>query len=116
MNRINSRRWGRFCHQADIGIRPIGETIEEAFEEAASALTAVVTDPNLLEPKKFVKIVREAPADDLLLMDWLNAILHERASRRMLFCRFQVDIDRDGWKEPCGTRRSTSVNTKTRLR
>lgn len=113
---MNSRRWGRFCHQADIGIRPIGETIEEAFEETASALTAVVTDPNLLEPKKFVKIVREAPADDLLLMDWLNAILHERASRRMLFCRFQVDIDRDGWKEPCGTRRSTSVNTKTRLR
>jgi SHS2 domain-containing protein len=37
--------WAHFHHEADIGIRGIGRTREEAFEEAAVALTAVITDP-----------------------------------------------------------------------
>src|SRR5579872_6981257 len=84
-----SNSWEHFSHAAGIG-----PTKEEAFEEAAVALTAVLTDVYALEPKSFVKVVSEAPNDELLFVDWLNAIIYEMATRRMLFCKFQVQLDR----------------------
>jgi tRNA nucleotidyltransferase (CCA-adding enzyme) len=37
-----------------------------------------------------VSITCEAPDDELLLVDWLNAIVYEMATRKMLFSRFVV--------------------------
>jgi protein archease len=87
------KRWEHFSHMADIGIRGIGATKEEAFEQAAIGLTAVVTDANSLEAKIVVKVSCEAPDDELLFVDWLNAIIYEMSTRKMLFCRFEVHID-----------------------
>ena len=42
---MNEKRWEHFPHDADIGVRGIGASKEEAFEQAALALTAVLTDP-----------------------------------------------------------------------
>ncbi|HKJ23114.1 MAG TPA: archease, partial [Gammaproteobacteria bacterium] len=39
--------WEHFPHDADVGIRGTGDTPEEAFAQAAVAMTAVVTDPEL---------------------------------------------------------------------
>jgi SHS2 domain-containing protein len=89
------KRWEHFSHLADIGVRGIGATKEEAFEQAALGLTAVITDVNSLEPHSVVQVFCEAPDDELLFVDWLNAIVYEMATRKMLFCRFEVRIDRD---------------------
>ena len=35
----------------------------------------------------------EAPDAELLLADWLNALVYEMATRKMLFGRFRVQID-----------------------
>src|SRR5512137_1703146 len=85
-------RWEHFPHGADIGVRGIGATREEAFEAAALALTAVVTDPATVEVRTEVGIRCSAPDDDLLLVDWLNAVVYEMATRRMLFGRFAVEL------------------------
>ena len=82
--------WEHFPHQADIGVRGIGSTKEAAFECAAQALTAVITDLASVAPTQLVPIVCEAPDDELLLVDWLNALVYEMATRRMLFSRFNV--------------------------
>lgn len=37
--------WQTFPHEADIGVRGTGATIDEAFAGAAQALTAVICDP-----------------------------------------------------------------------
>lgn len=37
-------RWEHFPHQADIGVRGMGATLAQAFEQAALALTAVIVD------------------------------------------------------------------------
>ncbi|HMB29935.1 MAG TPA: archease, partial [Blastocatellia bacterium] len=37
--------WDHFSHEADMGVLGVGATKEEAFEQAAVALTAVITDP-----------------------------------------------------------------------
>ena len=86
-------RWEHFSHQSDIGVRGVGATMEEAFEQGAMALTAVITNVNFLEPKSLVEVLCDAPNDELLFVDWLNAIVYEMATRKMLFCRFNVHID-----------------------
>ena len=98
-------RWEHFPHQADIGVRGIGASKAEAFEQAALALTAVVTDPQALSAGEQVEITCEAPDDELLLVDWLNALVYQMATRRLLFGRFEVQIDGHrlharAWGEP----------------
>lgn len=90
---MGATQWEHFSHQADIGVRGVGGSKEEAFEQAALALTGVITEVNSLEPKDLVTVVCQAPSDDLLLVDWLNAIIYEMATRKMLFGEFQVHID-----------------------
>jgi SHS2 domain-containing protein len=90
---METNRWEHFPHQADIGVRGIGASKAEAFEQAALALTAVITDPQTLRPQEEVEITCEAPDDELLLVDWLNALTYETATRKLLFDRFEVCLD-----------------------
>jgi SHS2 domain-containing protein len=87
------KRWSHFHHGADIGVRGTGASKGEAFEQAAVALTAVITDPERVAPSQSVTIYCEAPDDELLLADWLNALVYEMATRKMLFSRFEVHCE-----------------------
>ncbi len=87
-----SGRWEHFAHGADIGVRGIGGSKAEAFAQAAVALTGVVTDPQTVRAEVGVSIACDAPEDDLLLVDWLNALIYEMATRRLLFSSFDVTI------------------------
>jgi tRNA nucleotidyltransferase (CCA-adding enzyme) len=78
---------------ADIGVRGIGPTRAAAFEQAALALTAVVTDPREVAAREAIDIEVEVPDDELLLVDWLNALVYEMATRHMLFARFEVRLE-----------------------
>lgn len=84
--------WTHFRHGADIGVRGFGATREDAFVQAALALTAIITDPALVVSTVPVAIACEAPDDEFLLADWLNALIFEMSTRRMLFGRFEVTI------------------------
>ncbi len=83
--------WEHFPHDADVGVRGFGATAAEAFEQAALALTAVVTHAEV-GPLTAVEIRCEAPDLELLFVEWLNAVIYEMAVRRMLFGRFAVRI------------------------
>jgi tRNA nucleotidyltransferase (CCA-adding enzyme) len=85
--------WEHFEHGADIGVRGFGSTKAGAFEQAALALTGVITDPSRVQPVEPVEFACEAPDDELLLAQWLNAVVTEMAVRRMLFGRFEVRLD-----------------------
>ena len=85
-------RWEHFEHGADIGVRGVGASKAGAFEQVALALMAVITEPGRVAPRTQVAIRCEAADDELLLVDWLNALLYEMAARRMLFARFQVAL------------------------
>jgi SHS2 domain-containing protein len=85
--------WEHFEHQADMGIRGFGNNPEEAFEQAALAMSAIITDVSRIAPREEVTISCEEPDQELLLADWLNALVYEMATRRMLFSRFKVCID-----------------------
>lgn len=85
--------WSHFAHGADIGLRGEGQSKEEAFEEIARALTGVVTELESVEAEEPVSIRCEAPGDEVLLVDWLNALIYEMAVRQMLFREFEVSIE-----------------------
>ena len=84
--------WDHFHHEADIGVRGTGQTSAQAFEQAAIALTAVITEPETVACRETLSIECEAPDLELLLVDWLNALVYEMATRKMLFRRFQVEL------------------------
>ena len=85
--------WELIPHGADIGVRGTGISKAQAFEQAALALTAVITEPASVSAKECIEIACEAADDELLLVNWLNAVIYEIAIRRMLFARFEVCID-----------------------
>jgi SHS2 domain-containing protein len=85
-------RWEHFPHDADVGVKGFGATPAEAFEQAAQALTAVVTDSEV-KPTVRVEVGCEGPDLEILFVEWLNAIIYEMAVRRMLFSRFAVQIE-----------------------
>lgn len=86
--------WEHFEHDADIGIRGIAPTLAQAFEQAALAMTAVITDPDRVRPKESVSIQCSASDPELLLVDWINELIYAMAVRGLLFSRYQVTIDR----------------------
>jgi SHS2 domain-containing protein len=88
-------RWELFQHGADIGVRGVGQSKAEAFEQAAMALTGVVTDPVTVAPRDVVEITCREADEELLLVDWLNALVYEMATRRALFSRFEITVEGD---------------------
>lgn len=85
--------WTHFHHEADIGVRGCAGSPAAAFAEAAVALTAVITDPAMIHCRETVSIDCKAPDLELLFVDWLNAIVYEIATRRLLFCRYTVTLE-----------------------
>lgn len=85
-------RWEHFPHGADIGIRGIGGSLEQAFAQAARAMTAAMVNPDIIRAEIPVEIRCAGKNIEDLLYVWLNAVIYEMATRRMIFGRFHVEI------------------------
>ncbi len=82
-----------FEHEADIGIRGFGSTLEEAFGNAALAVYSVMVRIDAVKPSEKRIVAASAPDIELLLVEWLNALLSVSDVERMVFSRFEVKID-----------------------
>jgi tRNA nucleotidyltransferase (CCA-adding enzyme) len=76
-----------------VGVRGFGTTKGEAFEQAALAMMAVITDLNLVQARERVDIALDCADPEIQLTEWLNALVYEMATRHMLFGRFTVKVD-----------------------
>ncbi len=112
------QRWEHFPHGADVGIRGFGPTPAVAFAQAALAMTAAVTDPDGVESREDVVIECQAEGLEDLFFDWIDALVFEMGSRRMLFGRFDVVVEpgrlhAQVWGEPVDrTRHAPAVEIK----
>ncbi len=84
--------WEHFEHQADMGIRGVGQTREQAFAEAALALTAVEVAPQTIVSRVRIAVTCGGDDDELLLLDWLSSVIYQMRTRRMVFGRFVVHM------------------------
>ncbi len=89
----NRNTWETFAHDADIGIRGRGKSLEEAFSHAALALTSVITNPLNVTRQAQVKIQCQELDIELLFLDFINALIFEMDTKRMIFGNRQVKID-----------------------
>jgi SHS2 domain-containing protein len=87
-----SKRWEHYPHQADVGVRGMGATKSEAFEQAAVALASVVAELQTIQALEPLEVTCEAEDDETLLVEWLSRLVYEMATRRMLFSRFDIFV------------------------
>jgi len=107
---MNAGHWEHYSHPADMGIRGFGPTREEAFVQAALAMTAIVVELDKVQAQKAVEIVCEDDDDEMLFWYWLSAVLFEMGLRNMVFSRFEIKAFKGGlkataWGEPVEVRR-----------
>lgn len=88
-------RWEHFDHVADVGVRGIAPTRAGAFEQAALALVALMTDPGQIQSIESREIVCAAPDDEFLLIDWLNRLIFEMNTNDQIYGQFSVAITDD---------------------
>ena len=82
-----------FEHEADIGIRGFGGSMKEAFENAAIALYSVMVNIDAVNPVEERTVTVSAPDRELLLVEWLNALLAISDIERMVFSKFEVKME-----------------------
>jgi SHS2 domain-containing protein len=76
---VNMKRFDFVDHTADIGVRAVGDTLEEAFAAAAEGMFAVITGSASVEASRPVKVVAESIDIEGLLVSFLSEliVIHE---------------------------------------
>ncbi len=77
-------------HTADAYIEAYGANLEEAFENAAAAMTNVMTELEKVEAKTEETFMVEAQDESALLYSWLEELLLEFELKCNLYSRFEV--------------------------
>jgi len=84
-----------FEHEADIGIRGFGQTIEEAFENCALAMFQITHNVEKVQNKKSIHIECNSNVQDELLVEFLNELLSLSDVENMTFKEVKVKIWQD---------------------
>jgi len=87
-----------FEHDADIGVVGRGATLESAFEAAARATFAIMTDLAQVRALDSVTVEFEEADEELALVRWLNLLIGSARERRLVFGRFWLERDGVRWR------------------
>jgi SHS2 domain-containing protein len=80
-------------HTADIKVMAEGVTKDEAFQNAALGLTALMVNPELIVSRITRKIEVEAEDTESLLFDFLSEILYLFDIQGTIFNRYDIKIE-----------------------
>lgn len=80
-----------FEHQADIGIRGKGNTLAEAFEQAALAMFEIMVETKGINPSESQTVEVTANDQDELLIAWLSELLFLKDVEGKVFSRFNIE-------------------------
>ncbi len=87
-----------FDHDADIGIIGRGDTLERAFESAAQAMFAIVSDASGLPSEVTVRFSFEEEDIELALVTWLNLLLAHAREQHAVLGRFRLVREGNRWR------------------
>lgn len=86
-----------FDHEADIGIIGRGKTIESAFVAAATAMFAIMADLTEITLKQSVHIEFEENDIELALVKWLNLLIANAQTKKLVFASFTLKRIKTMW-------------------
>jgi len=89
--------YGYFDHDADIGIVGRSETLEHAFENAAQAMFAIMSDVAALRSEVTAQIEFEEADVELALVTWLNLLLAHAREKQAMFGHFRLQREGGSW-------------------
>jgi SHS2 domain-containing protein len=78
---------------ADVGYTAYGNTLSEAFGNAALAMFEVITDTSKVKPKITKHLKVESEDEKALLYDWLSELLFVHDTEYLVFSDFEVKIE-----------------------
>jgi SHS2 domain-containing protein len=86
-----------FDHDADVGIVGRGEAPEQAFEGAACAMFAIMSDITMVRNEVTVQFDFNETDLELALVTWLNALLAHAREQQAVFGSFRLQRQGDAW-------------------
>jgi SHS2 domain-containing protein len=120
-----AERTGYFEHGADIGVIGRGATPEAAFEGAAEAAFAIMTDLAQVTPVQTLRLEFEEDDLELALVTWLNQLLGRAREAGLALGRFRLsrsarhwtgEADGEPWREALARGTEVKGATLTMLR
>ena len=79
-------------HTADVAVKAYGNTIAEAFENAAKGMFDIITDHSPIKSLGEYDIQLEASDFEQLLVDWLSELLFLHSANNLVFGTFKIQI------------------------
>ena len=77
-------------HTADVLIKAVGRTLEEAFEQAGLGVYEIITDTGKVRPLRRVDIDVEGIDIENLLYKWIEELLIYTDTEGLVFSKFSV--------------------------
>jgi len=87
-----------FEHDADVGVIGRGETVEQAFEAAAQAVFAIMTNLDDVQSRDEIMVDFEEADLDFALVIWINLILGKAREAGMVFNDFHLLRNGQQWR------------------
>jgi SHS2 domain-containing protein len=87
---ILDKRFEFLEHTADLYVAAYGESLEEAFENAAAAMFEGMTELDKIKPQVEDKLEVEGHDKQALLYNWLEALLLKFETENKLYSRFKI--------------------------
>jgi SHS2 domain-containing protein len=82
-------------HTADVGFEAFGSTREEAFVNAARALTYLIVELDAIDPGEEVSVQVQGTDPVSLLVNWLSELLYLHDAEGWLFRDFEIQSLQD---------------------
>jgi SHS2 domain-containing protein len=101
-------------HTSEVGIAAWGDTLAEAFEEAARALVAITFDPRTIRIRETRDVAVEADRPDRLLVRFLNELVYLIDAQRFVAARAHVEMTEGGLRARLRGRVADSYRPKRR--
>ena len=96
------KRFQLIEHTADIGLIAYGQTLTEAFGNAAYGLFSIIAELRTVREIESRRLELSEDDSEALLFEWLNRLVYLFDGEMLLFKRFDVsDFDGRGLKAIC---------------
>ena len=96
------KRFRLIEHTADIGLIAYGQSLAEAFANAAFGLFSIIAELKTVKENESRQLELKEDDAEALLFEWLNRLIYLFDVEMLLFKRFEIrDFDRRGFKATC---------------
>jgi len=86
------KRYEIVDHTADIGIKVYGKSAEELFINAAYGMFEIIADLEGLKPSTSIKVKLGAQSAEELLVAWLDELIYNFYTKKIIFSDFKISI------------------------